>query len=143
MESEKQDGISAYPVINSVEKKVESKKQVSTMHENKHINDWTPVDVISWCYVHNLPTFSQLLEDYDGASLLRLHNMSKTSADNDTFHLLQDDCQRIPGNGPVKLTLSEFIRFETELDKRLERDTIRNEAMPIKQSKSTSVCSLL
>ena len=121
-DSNKQNNVNEQPF----EKKVESKKQVSTMHENKRVGEWTSEDVISWCYTHYLLTFSQLLENYDGASLLQLHNMAKTNSDNDTFRLLQDDCQRIASNGHIKLTLTEFVRFQSELDKRLERDMTQN-----------------
>jgi len=136
IEYKKQDDISKDPVEN----KVESKKQISTMHENKHINQWTSDDVISWCYTHKLSTFAQLLEDYDGASLLRLHNMAKIKGDNDMFRLLQDDCERIANNGQIKLTLTEFVRFQIELDKKLERDTTRSETIPAKNSKSGILC---
>ncbi len=59
----------------SIEKKVESKKQASTIYENKHINEWTSKDVIRWCRTYNLLILAQLLEHYDGASLLRLRNI--------------------------------------------------------------------
>jgi len=143
IEPKKQDDISKDPVIDPIEKKVESKKQISTIHETKHINEWTSDDVVSWCHTHNLLTFAQLLEHYDGASLLRLHTMTKTKSDNDIFRLLQDDCQQTSNNGQIKLTLTEFVRFQTELDKRLERDTIQKKTMPEKNTKSGILCSLL
>jgi hypothetical protein len=143
VESKKRDDINAHPIVDPVEKKVETKKLVSTIHENKPIKEWTSDDVTSWCHTHNLLTFTQLLEHYDGTSLLRLYNLSKTNGDNDTFRLLQDDCQRIAGNGQIKLTFTEFVRFQSELDKRLERETNRNELIPQKKPQSARLCSLL
>jgi len=143
IEPKKQDDISKDPVIDPIEKKVESKKQISTIHETKNINEWTSDDVVSWCHTHNLLTFAKLLEHYDGASLLRLHTMTKTKSDNDIFRLLQDDCQQISNNGQIKLTITEFVRFQTELDKRLERDTIQRKTIPEKSTKSGILCSLL
>lgn len=143
IEPKKQDDTSKDPVIDPIEKKVESKKQISTIHETKHINEWTSDDFVSWCHTHNLSTFAQLLEHYDGASLLRLHTMTKTKSDNDIFRLLQDDCQQISNNEQIKLTLTDFVRFQTELDKRLERDTIQRKTIPEKSTKSGILCSLL
>ena len=54
------------------------KKHVSTAHEIQRIDLWTSDDVISWCDAHHLLTFAQLLEHYDGLSLLRLHDMIKS-----------------------------------------------------------------
>ncbi len=119
------------------------KKQVSTMHETKHIDEWTSEDVINWCYTHNLLTFAQLLEYYDGASLLRLHNMAKTQNDNDIFRLLQDDCKQLENQKQMKLTFTEFIRFQTELNKRLERDAPQSVSTPRRDTKTGIVCSLL
>lgn len=134
IEPKQQDEKSENPVVDPNEK-----KQVST----KRVNEWTSDDVISWCHTHNLLTFAQLFEYYDGASLLRLHNMAKTNGDNDIFRMLQDDCQRLPNNKQMRLTLTEFVRFQSELDKRLESDASRSKITHTTDTKSGKVCSLL
>ena len=143
IESENYDNIIENPLTKPMKKTVESKTQMSTLFENKHVSEWKPEDVLSWCDKNNLPTLSQLLENYDGASLIRLYNMSKTTGDNDTFRLLQDDCQRIAHNGQIKLTLIEFIRFQSELDKRLKMEMTQNDTSRQKESRSSHFCSLL
>lgn len=135
IEPRQQDEKTKDPVVDPIQK-----KQVSTVHETKHVNEWTSDDVISWCQTHNLLTFTQLLEYYDGASLIRLHNMTKTNGDDYIFRLLQDDCQQLTSDKQIKLTLTEFVRFQSELDKRLQRDTIiPNETI----SKTSTICLLL
>ncbi|CAF1437427.1 unnamed protein product [Rotaria sordida] len=142
-EKAKQNDISAQPIVDPIVKRVEFNKEVPTMYEHKHVNEWTNDDVINWCRKHNLLVLSQLLEHYDGTSLLRLHNMSKTTGDEDMFRLLQNDCQQISANGKIELTLTEFIRFQSELDKRLEKDITQNKPMPEKKPKTTKFCSIL
>ncbi|CAF1091983.1 unnamed protein product [Adineta ricciae] len=127
---------SATPVL-SIEK-VETKQVVTTEYANKQINQWTSEDVVSWCHTHHLSAFRQLLEHYDGASLLRLYHISKTNDEKDTFRLLQDDSQRLAGNGQSNLTFTEFIRFQTELERR-----INNEQSHLGKNNSTKTCALL
>ncbi len=94
--------------------------------------------------MHNLLTLVQLLEHYDGASLLRLHNIAKTKGDDDIFRLLQDDCQHIvASNGQIELTFTEFVRFQSLLDKKLEKDKPQNEHILGRNTKSSAICSLL
>ncbi|CAF0947642.1 unnamed protein product [Adineta steineri] len=143
IESKKKDDIRTQPTVDPTENKVDTKRTISTMHENKRINEWTSDDVISWCHIHNLLIFSRLLEHYDGSNLLRLYNISKTNGDNETFRLLQDDCQRIAGNNQIKLTFTEFVRFQSELDKIIEREMQSNKPPSEKTTKSAKSCLLL
>lgn len=138
VESKKRDDTSKDPPVDSTEK-----KQVSTVHETKRVEEWTSDDVISWCQAQHLLTFARLLEHYDGAGLLRLYEMAKTQSDNEIFRLLQEDCQLLGNKGEIKLTLTEFVRFQTELNRRMQRDAPQTKTMPAKETKSTGICLLL
>lgn len=109
-------------------------KQMTNAHENKRVEDWTSDDVFSWCHSHNLSTFIRLFEHYDGPTLLRLHNMSKSRTDEQIFRLLQDDYEQIRQKTSNKLTFTEFIRFQTLFNQRLTK------SLPTK--KTTRICSI-
>lgn len=115
---------------------------VSTAYEDKLVDDWTSDDILNWCRAHELTTFEQLFKHYDGACLIRLHKLSKDNGDDATFRSLQDDCQPISSNDQKKLTLTEFIRFQTALDKRIKKDTIQSISTSAPLPKSARTCSL-
>ena len=113
------------------------------MYENKPIDEWLSDDVISWCHAHHLRACEQLLKHYDGASLLRLYHLSKSNGDKDTLRMLQDDCERSSSAGQLKLTLTEFIRFQSELDKRIEKDVILKNKTTEKKLKPATTCTVV
>ena len=115
------------------------KRQVTNTHENKRVDEWTSDDVFSWCHSHNLSTFVQLLEHYDGLSLLQLHNMSKSRTDEEIFRLLQDDYEQIRQKTSAKLTFTEYVRFQTVLNQRLTKDLPQHQTLP---AKKTRICSI-
>ena len=80
---------------------------------------------------------------YDGASLLRLYHKLKSNGDKDTLRMLQDDCERSSSTSQLKLTLTEFIRFQSELDKRIEKDAVLKNKTTEKKLKPATTCTVV
>ncbi|CAM4941719.1 unnamed protein product [Rotaria socialis] len=129
--------------VNQSEKKQAPKISLSREYEHKCVKEWTHDDVISWCHAYDLLVISKLLEHYGGTHLLRLHNVSKVNGDNIVFQSLQDDCQKIGTNDKVSLSFTEFVRFQSELETRIERDTVKPTTITAAEKKTTKSCSLL
>lgn len=126
-------------VVDAMKKPDGENVQVLSDFEAKKVEEWASIDVISWCQAHNLLTFLHLLRDYDGASLLRLYHLSKTSADEHLYRLLQEDFQQISIDRQAKLTFVEFIRFQSELDRIFEK----HQPKPVVDAKSARFCAVL
>lgn len=146
---DKTDGVTNHDNHSNQDRKTEQStehrptKPRSNEYENKCVDKWTQDDVISWCEANHLPVFSKLLEHYNGTHLLRLHNTSKTSGDNAVFQTLQQDCQRIESKEQVSLSLLEFNRFQSDLEKRIEQDAKLNLKSSTIQQEPARTCSLL
>ena len=96
---------------------------------------WTNQDVLEWCRNNNLDGFVKLLALYDGRSLLSLARISRQNAPHTIINQLRTDCRK---HG-LKLSFTDFIRFQTALDGLLHIEQQRTKTSSIGTSASQYV----
>lgn len=112
---------------------------ISTAYEKKPVKDWLSIDVVSWCRTVQLPSFAKLFRDFDGPCLMRLYTMSKKDGDDATFRSLKADFQNHSDNSEKNLSYTEFIRFQSELEKLMMKNTNRSKSSTVKKSTGCSL----
>ncbi|CAF3557092.1 unnamed protein product [Rotaria socialis] len=94
--------------------------------EMMNLENWTNREVLAWCESLNLPSFSKLLKNFDGQSVIRLHEFCKPNS-TETISLLNNDLHNIcqqENTADIQISVHEFIQFQIEVEKMLQTKTI-------------------
>ncbi|CAF1360284.1 unnamed protein product [Didymodactylos carnosus] len=89
-----------------------SSPNIQKQYQNKEVKKWTNTDIVHWCEDYNLITFSKILSNFDGNSLIQLHLLCKTNS-NQVIDLLQNDSKKLG----YDLSILELARFQSQLEK--------------------------
>ncbi|CAF5153222.1 unnamed protein product, partial [Rotaria magnacalcarata] len=106
--------------------------------EMMNLENWTNREVLAWCESLNLPSFSKLLKNFDGQSVIRLHEFCKPNS-TETISLLNNDLHNIcqqENTADIQISVHEFIQFQIEVEKLLQTKTIfRKSSLSISTSR--------
>ena len=101
------------------------------------LENWTNMEVLTWCQSINLSGFSILLANVDGRSVVRLYEFCKQNS-TETVTLLNNDLHNIcqQDNIPdTHISVNEFIRFQIEVEKLLPSTPLKNSSVLYSPSK--------
>ena len=107
------------------------------------LDNWSNADVLAWCRSKNLTSFSQLLINFDGQSIVKLYEFCKHNSA-ETISLLNRDLQHARDHeslADAEISVHEFIRFQIEVEKLLALSSFSRSTSTLLASSSPSLSS--
>jgi hypothetical protein len=112
------------------------------------LENWTNVEVLTWCQAINLPGFFKLLANFDGRSVVKLYEFCKRNS-TETISLLNHDLHNLceHDNIPdIQISVHEFIRFQIEVEKLFSTSLMKKSSSKLdiyKKRSKIKICSIL